>query len=245
MDCNYYVLHVKEGFTNREKSIIEQFARLELPFEWVLDYDKDELSDDVLERYGYSGSLRKEEISCCLKHITAWERIARGPWAGGFVFEDDILIDVQNFKAGIQKAILELNTHWQGHGCISLGNAMAFYVPWTKRKKDRLLYQADFIRATDSYWLTKALARKMVEWIMANGFSLPADHLVDRINMELEVPMLWLAPTLISQGSHTGLFASSIQNQERGKWFDRIEWRIKIFRRKYLYPLMGIDLRKK
>jgi len=100
------------------------------------------------------------------------------------------------------------------------------------------------IRAADSYWINKTTATMMINWIKENGFSLPADHLIDKICSSLKIPILWLDPTIVNQGSHTGLFASSIQNIERGKFSDRIGWKIKIFRRKYLYPLIGIDLRK-
>ncbi|MDD9301044.1 MAG: hypothetical protein HUK40_01375 [Desulfobacter sp.] len=85
----------------------------------------------------------------------------------------------------------------------------------------------------------------MVNWIQDKGFTLPADHLIDHICEQLQIPILWLEPTIADQGSHTGLFTSSIQDLERGKIWDRLGWKIKIFKRKYLYPLMGKDLTKK
>jgi glycosyl transferase family 25 len=240
-----YVLHVKKGFKDREKSIVEQFSRLDTPFKWILDHDKDEITPQLLEKYRYSGSLKKVEISCSLKHICAWEQIAAGNSEGGaFIFEDDVLIDLNKFKIVVKKAFTEFQTKWSGIGCISLGSGCALYVPWTKKTQNRMLYPADMVRAADSYWVNKKTARMMLKWVDDNGFSLPADHLIDRICAKLKIPILWLDPTIVNQGSHTGLFSSSIQNLERGKFTDRMGWKIKIFRRKYLYPLMGIDLRK-
>ena len=93
MDYPSYVLHVKKGFEDREKSIIEQFAKLGMPFEWILDFDIPEITEGVLTKYKYHGSLlRDTELSCCLKHITAWGKIASGNHSGGFIFEDDALI---------------------------------------------------------------------------------------------------------------------------------------------------------
>jgi len=86
------------------------------------------------------------------------------------------------------------------------------------------------------------MAQKMTAWVEEHGFHLPADHLIDHICNRLDIPILWLEPTIAHQGSHTGLFASTIQDLERGKWTDRLGWKIKIFRRKYIYPLMGRDL---
>jgi glycosyl transferase, family 25 len=244
MKNSYYVLHVKKGFKEREDSIVEQFSKLNLPFEWILDHDKNEITPQLLEKYKYSGNLKKVEISCALKHICAWEQIAQGNSSGAFIFEDDILIDIDKFKIVAQKALAEFQTKWSGAGCISLGSGCALYVPWTKKEKKRMLYPAEMVRAADSYWINKETARMLMKWIKENGFSLPADHLIDKICGQLKIPILWLDPTIVNQGSHTGLFSSSIQNLERGKFTDQIGWKIKVFRRKYLYPLMGIDLRK-
>lgn len=240
-----YVLHVKKGFEDREKSIIQQFSMLDQPFEWALDHDKDEITPELLETYQYRGNLNPAAISCSLKHIRVWECIAQGESEGGFVFEDDVLIDLKNFKAVIRKALAEYKADWPGCGYISLGSGCALYVPWTKKQKNQMLYPAQHVRATDSYWINRETAQRMVEWIRENGFDQPADHLIDKITAELKIPILWLEPTLVYQGSHTGLFPSSIQNLERGKLMDQLEWQVKIIRRKYLYPLMGIDLRKK
>jgi glycosyl transferase family 25 len=99
-----YIIHVKKGYEDRERSIIEQFARLGMACEWILDYDIADLSPEVLDRYQYRGrKLGPAEISCSLKHIGAWEKIAAGSSAGAFVFEDDVLIDLQRFKAGFTR----------------------------------------------------------------------------------------------------------------------------------------------
>jgi glycosyl transferase family 25 len=118
------------------------------------------------------------------------------------------------------------------------------FVPWTKLKKGKRLYRAEIVRATDSYWIDRQTARQRLDWIREKGFSLPADHLIDLIDTQLGLSILWTEPTVVTQGSHTGLFASSIQSKDKGGWLKKVEWSIKIARRKYLYPLLGKDLRK-
>ncbi len=240
-----YVLHVKKGMEDREKSIRDQFSRLDLPFEWILEYDKEDITPELLASYNFKGNFNIEAISCALKHISVWKQIAQGSQEGGIVFEDDVLIDTKNFVPVLSKALFEYRERWARCGYISLGNGCALYVPWTKKQKGTLLYPAKYARAADSYWISRETAAKMVGWIERNGFDKPADHLIDKICCELGIPILWLEPTLVKQGSHTGLFPSAIQNQVRGKFIDRLEWKVKIIRRKYLYPLMGKDLRKK
>ena len=83
VDYRCFVLHVKKGYEDREACIIDQFGRLGIEFEWILDHDKHDLTPDVLERYGYHGDIPPEAISCSMKHIAAWERIAAGREAAG------------------------------------------------------------------------------------------------------------------------------------------------------------------
>lgn len=244
MEYPCYVLHVKEGFEDRGKSIVEQFSRISLPFEWVLDFDVGELSKEVLDKYGYHGGLlRDTEISCCLKHVSAWEKIAAGTHAAGFVFEDDVLLDCGRFNKIAEAAIAEFQAFREDDGCLCFGDGCAMYVPWTKLRRDRLLYRAEQVRAADSYWLTKKTAGRMLAWLGANGFFLPADHLISKITWELEIPIYWVEPTVVSQGSHTGRFRSMLKEQDRGELKEKVKWVVKKIRRKYLYPLLGEDPR--
>lgn len=245
-NLNYrsYIIHVKKGYEDRERSILEQFSRLEMPYEWVLDYDIVDINQDVLDRYKYHGEkLGPAEISCSLKHIAAWERIAAGSSEGAFVFEDDVLIDIKRFKQLAAAAINEFQAGSRKVGYVSLGDGCAMYVPWTKIRKGQMLYPAEQVRATDSYWITRETAQMRLAWIAEHGFCLPADHLINKIDNELEIPILWLAPTVVTQGSHTGRFASQIQAWDRGELKEKIKWLVKKFRRKYLYPFLGVDLR--
>lgn len=246
MSHEHYVLHVRRGYEEREKSILFQFSRLGIPFQWVLDHDIPDISPAVLRKYNYHGALRNQEISCCLKHIAAWERIASGDSPGGFVFEDDVLIDLRRFNMVTRAALEEFQARFpEGEGCLCFGDGCALYVPWTRTKRGVYLYPAEYVRAADSYWLSKGSAQRMVDRVMQNGFERPADHLIDILCAELGIPIYWSAPSVVSQGSHTGRFRSSIQTQERASRIGKeIEWLFKKIRRKYLYPLLGIDLTK-
>lgn len=241
-----YVLHVKKGYKDREESIIRQFRELDAPFEWVLDYDTADIDGNTLKKYSYNGNLKKTEISCSLKHISTWEKIAGGDRWAAFVFEDDVIIDPAQFNTVVEKALEEFQSDWNCDAIISLGDAGAMHAPWTKMKDKKKLYSAELIRCSDSYLITKGAAQKLMEWIKVNGFSLSADRLIDRICNECGVMILWLEPTVVSQGTHTGLFPSAIQGQGRtGGIFNKIEWYARVLRRKYFYPVFGIDLRKK
>lgn len=244
MNYPCYVLHVKKGAEDREASIVKQFSILGLPFEWILEYDIPEITEEVLSHYKHHGTeLRPEEISCCLKHFTAWEKIAASPAEGGFIFEDDALIDTARFKQIARQALSEFNAEWQDLGHISFGDGCAMCVPWTKIKKGKMLYRAELVRAADSYWITRKTAQLRLEWLQQNGFCWPADHMINKIDNALNIPILWLEPAVVKQGSYCGLFGSIIQKTGRGNLLNRLAPAIKKIRRRYLYPLVGIDQR--
>ncbi|MFC1886638.1 glycosyltransferase family 25 protein [Thermodesulfobacteriota bacterium] len=244
MDLNCYVLHVKDQHEDRKKSIIDQFAMLGVSFKWILEYDAPEINQSVLSAYKYKGnSLRPSEISCCLKHIIAWEKIALGDTLGGFIFEDDVIINQEKFFRIIPKALRELADE-PDKAIACIGDGCAMYVPWTRLQRGRLLYQAELMRAADSYYIRKEAAKAMADRIHRLGFSLPADHLINKLCHELGIAIYWVEPTVVSQGSHTGRFSSMLKEHDERGIKQKTVWAIKKIRRKYIYPLIGVDFRK-
>ena len=175
--------------------------------------------------------------------MTAWKKIAEGSSPGGVVFEDDVILDVQRFTPILHEALQEFTAQGKENGIICLGDGCGLYVPWTRLQKEQRLYAAQHMRAADSYYLTNQSAQSMLAWIDRYGFSLPADHLLNKLAWEQKIPIFWLEPTIVSQGSHTGRFPSLIQTDDNGKLPKKLEWFLKKFRRKYLFPLLGKDLR--
>lgn len=244
MNFPVFVLHVKTGFEDRERSIQRQFDDLRIPFQWILDFDIDDIDERVLARYRHpERHLRPDEISCCLKHRAAWERIDESGAEGGLVLEDDVLLDAGNFEATLASALDEFRRLHAASGCICLGDGCALHVPWTKTRRGTYLYPADLMRASDSYWIDRPTAVALKRWVDARGLTLPADHLIETILKELGIPLFWMEPTIVHQGSHSGVFRSMIQLNDEGLLKKKHEFWIKKIRRKYIYPLLGIDPR--
>jgi GR25 family glycosyltransferase involved in LPS biosynthesis len=246
MNFPVYVLHVKTGSEDREKSIIRQFEGLNISFEWVLQYDIPEIDATVLNRYkNPEKQLRMDEISCCLKHKTAWNKIKNSNSDGGLIFEDDVILNKIKFLSYFNIGIKEYYDLERNLGCICFGDGCAMHVPWTKIKRGKHLYISGQMRAADSYWISKQTASLLSNWIETNGFSLPADHFLTEVLNALDVPIFWLEPTIVTQGSHCGVFKSIIQLNDEGVIKKKHEFLIKKIRRKYIYPLLGIDPRYK
>ena len=223
-----YVLHVKEGYQDREESIKKQLEKLNLEFEFILEHDISELKEEELSQYfSKEHLLRSSEISCTMKHIEALKKIEQQKGEIFLILEDDVLFSKNTLEIleGIKK---ELNSIEEDF-VISLGNAANMYTPKKALKDGVYLYKNIENRAADSYLISKEAVIKRLKWLNENTTKLPADHMYNFIDNEVENNIYWLEPTIITQGSQAGLFKSSIQ---KAKPFHRFRWLWRDFRKK-------------
>jgi len=225
-----YVLHVKEGYEDREKSIQEQLKKLKLKFEFILKYDIPQLKEEQLSKYfSPKHTLKMSELSCSMKHIEALKKIKKAKGDIFLVLEDDVIFakDSLSMLLNIQKELATIEEDF----VISLGNASNMYTPKKALEKGIYLYENNENRATDSYLISKKAVIKRLEWLENNTTTLPTDHMYNLIDNEVDNHIYWLEPTIVTQGSQAGLFESSIQKKKR---FHRFRWLWRDMRKKFL-----------
>ncbi len=84
-----YVIHAK-SLPERTEHIQRELDCAGIPFEWVLDFDADEISSGVDQAYFAEGAdLTLRQKSCAMKHIVAMQRICEAGHDLALVFEDD------------------------------------------------------------------------------------------------------------------------------------------------------------
>jgi len=223
-----YVLHVKEGYEDREKSIVEQMKSLNLKFEFILEHDIPELREKQLTQYFTEGhTLRMSELSCSMKHIEALKKIEKSDDNIFLVLEDDVLFN-ENTLEVLNNIKKELNSI-EDDFVISLGNAANMYTPKKRLEDGKFLYKNIENRAADSFLISKQAVKQRLTWLRENTTTLPADHMYNFIDNEVGNHIYWLEPTIATQGSQAGLFTSSIQ---AAKPFHRFRWLWRDFRKK-------------
>lgn len=223
-----YVLHVKNGYEDREKSIKTQLNSLNLEFEFILEHDIPELKKEELSQYfSKEHTLRPSELSCSMKHIEALKKIEQQRGEIFLILEDDVLFSNNSYEI-LEKLEKELNTVEEDF-VISLGNAANMYTPKKALKENVLLYKNIENRAADSMLISKKAVRKRLKWLKENQTLLPADHMYNLIDNEVGNHIYWLEPTIVTQGSQAGIFTSSIQKK---KPFHRFRWLWRDFRKK-------------
>jgi glycosyl transferase, family 25 len=232
------VIHVKT-FLDREQHMRDELGRFGLPFEFVLDHDAVEITPEIEVEYFDPGcALSKAEKSCCMKHLLAMRRIARlSDDDFGLVLEDDVVL-ADNFLEILGKAVDEA-ARLTGPRTIQVGCANNLHVPKHLIRAGSYLYRASQVRATDSYLIDAESARRRIAFIEQHKMDLPADHLFNKTDTACGIPILWLEPTVVEQGSMNGRFQSAIctKRSRRSQASQQFHYHLKKLRTAIFDPL--------
>lgn len=229
-----YVLNVKK-FTQRRAFMEKQLARHELEAEFIFDWDVDELTDEVNERYfAKDNKLSDAQKSCALKHITAFKKIGKSNSEFVLILEDDAVF-AEKFSLGLQRALTQ-SEQFSGNKVIYLGSGGNFFTPKSQRKPEQYLYLGARGRFTDSYIINSVTAQKRLDWILMHKISDPIDNQFDKIDKQLDIEIVWLEDPIVEQGSKNGLFDSAIESAPP-TWLQSLLFNFEKLKRKYIYQL--------
>jgi glycosyl transferase family 25 len=93
------------------------------------------------------------------------------------------------------------------------------------------------VRAGEAYLIDESAASRRLDWVLKNKINLPIDHLFNRSDAELKLPIYWSEPTLVEQGSMNGLFQTSLDLGRINKSALRLKLKFawQRLRKKYIY----------
>lgn len=228
-----FVLSVKT-FADRIAHVTAELARLEIPFEFIFDFDAAELDEATIARHFNGASPMKKQMSLTLKHLHAW-RIASARGARRvMIFEDDIVL-LPGFHARLAAAMRAadaLATGWH----IFLGGADAKVPDRFFVDRGPLVPLAS--TTAEGYVSDLEACRRRLAWCATNKIRHPADQLITYIDSVAGVAQYWPSAPLVEQGSVIGLFDSVLDatrlkhsrayNVARHRW---TKWRRRTLRR--------------
>lgn len=227
-----YVIHAK-SLPERTDHIQREMDRAGIAFEWVLDYDADEIPPELDQTYFQPGAdLTPGQKSCALKHVVAMQRIRDRGQDLALIFEDDALL-VPDFPSQLQRVLREAET-WPRPRILHLGSATNFYTPASMLKPGRLLYEGNRVRNMEAYVLGALEAEARLDWLARHRMNEPIDIALNRGDPDMGIPFLWPEPPLAEQGSLNGVFKSSLNRKEQGKLRLRLQFAVQKFRRRKL-----------
>ena len=218
-------------FVDRRQLIEAQLSGINLKFEFVVDFDIPDISDEIKHKFFSNSILSSSQQSCALKHWLAMKNVVDLKLTRVLVLEDDVIL-APNFHSTLYYLIQELETIKSVASVTFLGCGGHYYIPANEIKKGQLLYRRNQGKFADSYIVSFDAARRRVNWIETHGITRPIDHLFEYIDRTLETQMFWLEPPIVEQGSHNGTFTSALETSYP-LWFQSLQFRWKkIWRRR-------------
>jgi len=225
-----YVLSVK-NFSKRIEHIRTELSHHKIDFQFIFDHDLGEI-DKTLEAniFGKEPTIEPPQRSLVLKHITAWENCIKNNYKNILVFEDDVVLN-KNFNPIISEVMQSVHQKHSGY-LVFLGGADT-RVPKGYFLTNELIFENP-IATADGYITDLAACEKRLNWLSNHKATLPADHLLKKIDTEERITQYWSTQTLVEQGSVFGLFTSTLdgKRKKQSNIYNLIRYKVKIFTRR-------------
>ena len=203
---------------DRKVAIEKQFRDHNITnYEFIEKYDREDLTHDEQMLF-HSHVLPTSVMSLSLKHRHAYRSIRDNNYDCALILEDDVIL-APNFVAILEGYIKELPSDYD---MLFIGDGCNFHIPDEYLLPDKHVYLKGHYptswggegstKCSDSYILTKACATRICEYIdnLVYKTVMPLDWWLNIVIRECDFKVYWAEPTIVSQGSETGLFGSSI-----------------------------------
>ena len=236
MNVETYVLHVKKGYEDRAKNISQMLSNAGISFSFITDGDMPDITEDILDKY-FVGKMHQVSpvSSCALKHILACEQVVSKGLDGALLFEDDMIL-YDNFNEVYAQCIEELAQRGINNALVSFEDSSLHFVPRSQRKKGIHLYRAKRDRFTGCLFITKQCAQMILDYIAEHKCHIAIDCFHRYLIKEIGLPYYWCHPAITTQGTHNGLYMSSINEKSaRKQTYRKLTWKLKLAYKKIIY----------
>lgn len=226
-----YVLSVKT-FTDRISHIQSLMNEYQIEFEFVFTHDIPDIKPEESQMFDANTTLTMAQKSLALKHIETWRDAVSKNYRKIMIFEDDVIFN-KNFKHHLP-SVLNAAHQLPDDYLIFLGGADAKVPDSFLLSKQVLVPLA--ISTTEAYITDLVAIKRRLAWLNNHKISLPADHLICKIDRETNGANYWSRYPLVEQGSVTGIFGSHLDNNRRkhSKLFNVLRYHWNKFQRHQL-----------
>lgn len=237
-DTPVIVLHVKNGYEERGQHMESMLVTRKIPFVYILDGDIPDITPEILDRY-FADEMHtvSAPVSCALKHLYAYEYILQHNLDGALIMEDDMIL-YSRFEKIFEECMRERVNRGIDQCILSFEDSSLKFVKGSVRKKGQHIYPAARDRFTGCYYISASCARAILDYVSLNKCDLPIDLFHTKLIKEISLPYYWSHPTIATQGSHCGLFLSSISEKSAKKHlYRKLTWSVKRLYKTILYRL--------
>jgi len=207
-----FVVHYKK-LEERKKNILEQFKKNNIKDFEFIEIDRDELQEVDKSLFSYDYPAREIAITC--SHFKAYKEIV-DKYDQALILEDDAIMN-ENFTETFEKYLHELPKSFDQ---LYIGEGCGLHIPPELIKENTHIYLKGLYptnwggqgssRCTDSYLVNKKCAIKLCDYIYKRKklINIPIDFWINFANKDNNFEVYWAEPTIVKQGSETGLYQS-------------------------------------
>lgn len=207
---------------------------LGMPVDYILDGNREDLSDDILDRY-FTGDMQGQypNTSCAYKHLLSCMYIVEHNLEGALVVEDDLRL-FPNFKDKFEESLKECRTEHIGEPLIiNYEESSLLLVPRSWRKRGKMLYKADRDRFAGCIYISREAATVILDYVKKNKSQHTSDRLHNLLVQKGLINYYWTYPCIACQCSCDGSMPTMIPTRPRP--FKRLKWFYKRFYKHLLY----------
>ncbi|WP_199711740.1 glycosyltransferase family 25 protein [Alginatibacterium sediminis] len=207
-----FIIHVSKGFEARRQHIDTHLPAMGVRnFEYVLDGDIDFVKSKVSESF-FSESLSWAQRSCFYKHYLAMKMVVDRGLPYALVLEDDALL-VKDFSEKLQRITEQLTA--EKNYFVNIEQA-SNAVPFSFRKPGKLIYPCKVNKLCGGILYDYTFAKACTEYIESKKVTAPIDGFIGNERCSIGFNLFWAEPSLVKQGSKSGLFDSGISQEKSG-----------------------------
>ena len=186
-------------------------------YKFIRRFDKEHLPNKHLAKFSLT---KPSEISVFLKHMFAMKLISNTHFRYNLIIEDDAIFG-ENFSEILLKSLSQLPKYYDMY---FVGSGCNLHMPSEFIQDGKFVYKKCLeptswggdgaTRCSDSYFVSTNCANNVwnkFKSLPAGQINLPLDWWLNKYAREASLAIFWLEPTIVSQGSETGLFKSAIR----------------------------------
>jgi glycosyl transferase family 25 len=228
MKLKTYIIHYTK-LNERKKNILSILKNTDCDYEFIEEYDKENLKDNLYyfpdeskfdekiknlwdSKIHSFRILNPGEISCTIKHILALEKVANQDGEYALILEDDAIPIEKNFFNEVESLIQKAPDDWDSI-FIGAGCGLDFM---NQKLKDSYLINDKFAKVphpstncAEAYLIKKESAKKIYDSIIP--FQLVSDWELAYQFYKLNMNVYWSIPPLFYQGSKSGEYESELR----------------------------------
>ena len=222
-DIQVLVIHVR-GQVERESFIKEQLQKLGLPYHFILDGNKEDLTPEILDRC-FTGDMHGQfpRTSCAYKHLLAMQYIIDNNLDGALIIEDDLRI-YPDFNEVFAQSMREYEAEYSHLPFIAnYEESSLMLVPKSQRRTGQVLYPAARDRFAGCYFINRMGAEAIMDYVAKHKSDTTSDCLHNRLVQQGMLSYYWSHPCICCQCSCDGSMPTMIPTRPRPlkrlKWF--------------------------